>query len=454
MANRQYIGARYVPKIYGVWAADTSYEALTVVLYNNASYTSKKPVPHTVGNPADNPEYWACTAEYNAQVAQYAQQVSEYKNEVDGISDTVDGLSDSVASLSGLPSEVDALTDRVNALDNTDDIILCFSDSYGGTTGNPSGDTMTMFDYIKSILGRDSSNFKCEAYGGRGFCKDDPVYHPTEGTFIDSIGAFISNLTAEEKNKVSKVIVAAGRNDYEYTTDQIKAAITTFVTNTKAAIPKAKIYLMFIANGTNSGHGTKQQQKNVFLAYQQCTDCGAIYLAGGEAILRNSSMMAADGIHPSPSGKMALGRGVAEALLNGYCSVSYSNRSGSLSNVPSDTTIGFNILSYMSNNMVTLSMDGLGTIDFSSAKTAGSGTAITLGTFDGNRNMFFPAQRVCLPCNLSFYNGNNKVDAEGMLWITEEGSVVLRCWSATASVTFTRVVILSSGTVTHEAIDM
>lgn len=75
MAVRQYVGARYVPKFaYPVaWQAGTSYEALTIVTYNNSSYTSKIPVPATVGNPADNDSYWALTGNYNAQVEDYRQ---------------------------------------------------------------------------------------------------------------------------------------------------------------------------------------------------------------------------------------------------------------------------------------------------------------------------------------------------------------------------------------------
>lgn len=67
---KQYVGARYVPKFASpvAWAANTSYEALTIVTFNNASYTSKVPVPPTVGNPANNPQYWALTGNYNAQV--------------------------------------------------------------------------------------------------------------------------------------------------------------------------------------------------------------------------------------------------------------------------------------------------------------------------------------------------------------------------------------------------
>ena len=79
---KQYVGARYVPKFASPveWASNTSYEALTIVTFNNASYTSKVPVPPTVGNPADNPNYWALTGNYNAQVEQYRQETETVSN--------------------------------------------------------------------------------------------------------------------------------------------------------------------------------------------------------------------------------------------------------------------------------------------------------------------------------------------------------------------------------------
>ena len=79
---RQYVGARYVPKFADpiAWASGTSYEAMTIVTYNNSSYTSKMPVPATVGNPADNPDYWALTGNYNAQVEQYRQETETVSN--------------------------------------------------------------------------------------------------------------------------------------------------------------------------------------------------------------------------------------------------------------------------------------------------------------------------------------------------------------------------------------
>ena len=73
MSILQYVGVRYVPKIFDdgeggmEWRPDTYYEPLTIVSYNNASYISRVPVPSSIGNPTDNASYWAAlsTGMYN-----------------------------------------------------------------------------------------------------------------------------------------------------------------------------------------------------------------------------------------------------------------------------------------------------------------------------------------------------------------------------------------------------
>lgn len=80
MAVRQYIGARYVPAFYensnntSAWESGVAYEALTIVTYNGNSYTSKKPVPSTIGNPSANPTYWAQTGNFNAQLQEVVER--------------------------------------------------------------------------------------------------------------------------------------------------------------------------------------------------------------------------------------------------------------------------------------------------------------------------------------------------------------------------------------------
>lgn len=74
MSVLQYVGARYVPKLFDdgnggmEWQPDTFYEPLTIVTYNNSSYISRGPVPASIGYPASNGEYWALSGSYNAWV--------------------------------------------------------------------------------------------------------------------------------------------------------------------------------------------------------------------------------------------------------------------------------------------------------------------------------------------------------------------------------------------------
>lgn len=77
LINRQYVGARYVPKIMGEWNKALQYEALSVVTYMGNSFTSKVPVPANVE--IDNTNYWVNTANYNAQVEEYRKVTLETK---------------------------------------------------------------------------------------------------------------------------------------------------------------------------------------------------------------------------------------------------------------------------------------------------------------------------------------------------------------------------------------
>ena len=93
MATRQYIGARYVIKVYentqdagsAEWESGTSYEPLTMVTYQNSSYLSKKAVPSTVGNPASNNEYWVITGAYNGQIASLQNQIDEINSTIEDV---------------------------------------------------------------------------------------------------------------------------------------------------------------------------------------------------------------------------------------------------------------------------------------------------------------------------------------------------------------------------------
>lgn len=82
MSMREYIGMRYVPLFADPleWDNTRTYEPLTVVLYQGASYTSRQAVP--VGIDIANTEFWALTGNYNAQVEQYRLEVQHFDGRI------------------------------------------------------------------------------------------------------------------------------------------------------------------------------------------------------------------------------------------------------------------------------------------------------------------------------------------------------------------------------------
>lgn len=77
LINRQYVGARYVPKIMGEWDKNIPYEALSIVTYKGNSFTSKIPVPAKVD--IGDETYWVSTGNYNVQIEEYRKEALEAK---------------------------------------------------------------------------------------------------------------------------------------------------------------------------------------------------------------------------------------------------------------------------------------------------------------------------------------------------------------------------------------
>lgn len=88
--DRTYIGMRYVPLITGQWDEAKAYEPLSVVLYENDSYTSKTFVP--AGTLPTDERYWSLTGNYNAQIAEVSGEQFKYCKCYETVADmTADG---------------------------------------------------------------------------------------------------------------------------------------------------------------------------------------------------------------------------------------------------------------------------------------------------------------------------------------------------------------------------
>ena len=85
MAVRQYVGARYVPIFDGDYNSEKVYEPLTIVYYNNSSYTSRKTVP--AGIVPTNSEYWALTGNFNGAISALTDRVEAAEDEIEAVSE-------------------------------------------------------------------------------------------------------------------------------------------------------------------------------------------------------------------------------------------------------------------------------------------------------------------------------------------------------------------------------
>lgn len=124
LINRQYVGARYVPKIMGEWNKALQYEALCVVTYMGNSFTSKVPVPANVE--INNTDYWVNTGNYNAQVEEYRKETLAAKELANNTNSDLQAFKTKQTNTnSELNNKIDLTTSALNKLKN---------DVFGGDT--------------------------------------------------------------------------------------------------------------------------------------------------------------------------------------------------------------------------------------------------------------------------------------------------------------------------------
>lgn len=117
LINRQYVGARYVPKIMGEWNKALQYEALSVVTYMGNSFTSKVPVPANVE--INNTDYWVNTGNYNAQVEEYRKEALAAKELANNTNSNLQEFKkNQTITNTELNNNINLTTNALNALKN------------------------------------------------------------------------------------------------------------------------------------------------------------------------------------------------------------------------------------------------------------------------------------------------------------------------------------------------
>lgn len=296
LINRQYVGARYVPKLMGEWNKALQYEALSIVTYMGNSFTSKIPVPVNID--ITNEDYWINTGNYNAQITEYEKNVREYKSDTD-------------TKLKKVDNDISNINSIINILNSNDAIII--SDSYGVASVVGSNNWVT--NLKKAIINRYQSKVYVSAHGSRGFVPNNLV----KESFLDSLKEF-DTLTTVEKNKIKYIIVCGGANDGKLNTNTISDNIALFINYAKVNYPNATCYVGMIAYTSFAN----DIYYKALPAYKLTSKLGGVYLNGSENILRYN-MLLSDHVHPNETGCSELSNYLVNAFFSGGCDVQRVN---------------------------------------------------------------------------------------------------------------------------------
>lgn len=396
MAVTQYIGARYVPLFYTAsdntnnWEAGVQYEPLTIVTYLNQSYASKKPVPVSVGNPADNPDYWVITGAYNAQVAQMQQDLDD------------------------LELRVVVVEDKVKDYPN----YIMIGDSYGYASGTHNG----WIDKLALKLGlTEGVDLFSSSVGGSGL-------DTTPTSFYTQLSSVISGMSADELADVGTVIIIGGSNDMGKAVSILEPAMATLINLAKTNCPNAEIWVG-CGTGNYDNHFATAQKSRIVEAYRKGASYGAKYLNNIEYCLHDRSVINADKVHPNNAGYDELTNAIYAAL---HGSFNYKYQEFGLVFTPINATEICNYTIDIDNGLTKIQTTSGWTITRSAAVNFGYNKEVDLGSF-ANLNMlgddlsYFQFNRTQINMVITVANSDSsivrqtnisaRIDDNGHLWI-------------------------------------
>lgn len=222
LINRQYVGARYVPKVMGEWNKALRYEALSIVTYAGNSFTSKIPVPPNID--ISNGTYWVNTGNYNAQVEAYRKETAQLKSDLNN-----------------------ETTNRKNA---DKDNILWIGDSYSVNYNHklPNG--------VRDML--NAKNWYEYSKGGAGFAGAW-----AGATFNDLIEQAKHEMSATQKEMIKYVYIVGGANDSSFDWTTLKPKVISTINNARSSFPNAQVCFIFASAAYDTYHDLLTKTRNI-----------------------------------------------------------------------------------------------------------------------------------------------------------------------------------------------
>lgn len=222
LINRQYVGARYVPKVMGEWNKALQYEALSIVTYAGNSFTSKIPVPANID--ISNGTYWVNTGNYNAQVEAYRHETAQVKSDLNN--------------------------ETINRKNADKDNILWIGDSYSVNYSHklPNG--------VRNML--NATNWYEYSKGGAGFAGAW-----AGASFNDLLNQAKSEMSATQKEMIKYVYFVGGANDSSFTWEVLKPKVIDTINNAKGSFPNAQVCFIFASCAYDTYLDLHTKTKNI-----------------------------------------------------------------------------------------------------------------------------------------------------------------------------------------------
>lgn len=207
--------------------------------------------------------------------------------------------------------------ERITKLEekNTNKFYIFIGDSYANEENE-------WVEHCASNLKITTDNYMKKAEGSTGFA----CANSSNKTFLSLLQEAYETIisTDTNTNKVTDIVVCGGANDNTYTVEQIKTAISEFMTYAKANFPNATVKIGAI--GWTSDTTKIIEYAKVVRAYTESVNYGAEYLNNVQYVLHNYDLISSDGVHPTEEGYSILGSYIAQAIKTGSCNVIYNQR--------------------------------------------------------------------------------------------------------------------------------
>ena len=232
MTVREYIGARYVPLFMGEWSSKNTYEPLSIVMHEGASYTSRQAVP--VGISITDETYWALSGNYNAQVEAYRQEVRTFDSRItananaieqerDARKDDFNAAEDDIKAEETARQNADtALSNSITAIKN--DVSELTQDLQTETTNRKNGDSL-IYSFIDTTKTDIIQNYH------------KTTFDNTQNTYVDFLRGNDDTAEIWNKSKPFKTLAAA----FEAVNDVGNDLRFTFLSNGTYTMPVREI---------------------------------------------------------------------------------------------------------------------------------------------------------------------------------------------------------------------